>query len=419
MHLSSKKSEFRKRESGFLSPSLKASRLNHRKKQGGLLETDSKVTLIDNGSISHSFNSSILCMNLRKKSYKRAESELKQIFRPNDSAIDPVKLNKQPKSLSKSIKLAKIFRRKKIKTDSSLSPKEADLILDEHRSVSRTALWKTILRSYQENPKQMMDLIPVSVKYSRQIAGTPKGVIKKKLSNSPDLSKFERKQSPKVAYERHFTFKSRSPSPIQMENVETLKVQTNKITSDWSRSLLYYNVCKRIGIETMGIYSADELDGYLKRLPSDEMELKEVHKKALITLEALLMELLGTHQDFVKFQEAYKAGIPSVIRILINNCIKLLRLRMTTSDILSKIIKREKMLEQISVASKKEIIEIYKISKEIRLKINNWLKEESVPFTTFTFKSKDYLLKMNEDLLIIQPILYRTTRKPTSSTIAA
>ena len=117
------------------------------------------------------------------------------------------------------------------------------------------------------------------------------------------------------------------------------------------------------------------------------------------------MELLGTNQDYIRFKIAYQSNLPSTIKYLISNCLNLYKLKYQTGDILTTIIKREKLLKNINLLEKNDIINVYKLSKTIRDKINNWLACGNVPFKQFIYKKKDYINKMSEDLLILQSAL--------------
>jgi hypothetical protein len=72
---------------------------------------------------------------MRAYSYKRAESELRQILKKPNSPKANIKLNKIVRSFSRTSKLNEVS--KYSKTDSSLSPKEASLIYEEYRSIKK------------------------------------------------------------------------------------------------------------------------------------------------------------------------------------------------------------------------------------------------------------------------------------------
>ena len=105
-------------------------------------------------------------------------------------------------------------------------------------------------------------------------------------------------------------------------------------------------------------------------MPSKNEELLQVKNNCLSTVESLLMELLGTRQDFARFQKEYQSNLPSTIKSLINNCLNLYQLRKETGDIILAIMKREKLIKNIDLLDKNEIIKVYQLSKDIRIWIN-------------------------------------------------
>ncbi|OMJ76702.1 hypothetical protein SteCoe_23863 [Stentor coeruleus] len=414
MNISWKSIYSRKGKNGFFSPKLRQESyclrgMKYFKKpeKQDLEKNDSQRTLIDNRSISDSFNTSILSMNMRSYSYKRAESELRSILKKKGSLKEKIKINKIENSLNKSLRFV-MTSKKNVKHDSSLSPEEANLIIDEYRNVHKPKIWNSILANYKANPQHLMNLIPISLRYKK--SHTPCGRTLKKFSFSPESKdKFQSPSRNKLVSPINAPTKNYpiSSTPSTPEVVETLKENPDIITDDWSKSLLHYNLKNKIQSSDIHTISQKQLETIIRKIPSDEIELDKLRNICLKTLEILLMELLGTHQDFIKFKSSYSNLLPSVVRNLISNCLNLFELRKETSDIIDKAMKRERMIRKISNASKDDIIMIYKISKEIRDKIKAWLKHESVPFNKFVFKGKDYLIKMNEDLMGIQKAMFK------------
>ena len=110
-----------------------------------LSESNSNKTLIDNRSISQSFNSSVLTMKLKTYKYKRAETELRKILKKPVSPQLSIKANRLTSFLSRSARLVKFPILQKTdaynkKHDSSLSPGEANLIIDEYRKIHKPEL---------------------------------------------------------------------------------------------------------------------------------------------------------------------------------------------------------------------------------------------------------------------------------------
>ena len=282
------------------------------------------------------------------------------------------------------------------------------MILEEHRSVRHTHVWKSILTNYKSNPKQLLDLIPISLSTKNTLPSPVSG----KAKSRHFFKGLTRKNSSKIQKETFFVETIKSPllshieSP-KLDSFETYKEHSERITEDWERSLLHYNIRNNVRQCVMPRMSEDELRVLLKKLPRGPDDLVLVKEKCMDTLKSLLMELLGTHQDVLKFENAYKSPQPSAIRTLINNCLNLLQLRGETEVILKCVIEREEIIKNISGAEKKEVIQAYKLSKEIRNSIRKWLANEAVPFNTFIYRGSDYLLKMDKDLLVLQSALYK------------
>ena len=51
---------------------------------------------------------------------------------------------------------------------------------------------------------------------------------------------------------------------------------------------------------------------------------------------------------------------------------------------------------------KDKVLKVFELNQEIRKDIEEWAKDDSVPFNTFTFKGKNYLVKISEDLVVLQ-----------------
>ena len=379
-------------------------------KKHELTGNDSLKTLIDNRSISQSINSSILTMNLKAYKYKRAETELRGILKKNISPQLNIKVNRQKSFLSNSVRMRKLEKTLKydklnLKTDSSLSQNEANLIIDEYRNITKPKLWNSILINYQSNPKQLLNLIPISL--STKFSSLPYKNKQKakqnmwKKNNKPKLLKKNEKKN-----DKEITNLNILNNDINIiENIESIKNVSYREMEDWSTSLLYYNIKHNINKNTYNTYKEEELLNLIKKLPYDDEEIQRIKKNCLRTIKFLLMELLGTNQDYIRFKIAYQSNLPSTIKYLISNCLNLYKLKYQTGDILTTIIKREKLLKNINLLEKNDIINVYKLSKTIRDKINNWLACGNVPFKQFIYKKKDYINKMSEDLLILQSAL--------------
>ena len=209
-----------------------------------------------------------------------------------------------------------------------------------------------------------MDLIPISLSKKQDPSKSKKiqTNLKKLKSFKLEVEKLEKIRNPS---------KLSSLKPSTPEFVETLKNKAERLTDDWSKSLLHYNIKHQITLDESKKFSEENLKIILKKLPSDEIELSKIHQKCLDTLEGLLMELLGTSQDFLKFKNAYNVVLPSVIKTLINNCLNLYEIKKATANILLSVIERESRIRDLACASKEDIIAIHELSKFIRQKIEN------------------------------------------------
>ena len=70
-------------------------------------------------------------------------------------------------------------------------------------------------------------------------------------------------------------------------------------------------------------------------------------EKALKTLEVLLVELLGTKEDVMRFASRYSACNPSVVKSLLSKCLDMFVVRAITLDLLRLILKRESMIRKL------------------------------------------------------------------------
>jgi hypothetical protein len=121
-----------------------------------------------------------------------------------------------------------------------------------------------------------------------------------------------------------------------------------------------------------------------------------------------MLEMLGTKEDVHRFENRYLVSSPRHAKALISKCIGLYNIRKVTDEILKLIIEREnimKSLEKSNNCIKEKVVRVYELNKIIREKIARWAEEEYVPFDKFTFKGKDYLVKISEDLVLLQNYL--------------
>lgn len=353
--------------------------------------SDSRKTLIDKERISDSFNSSILAMGLKQRSYKWAETELRGILnRKSLKSMRDVKVNKLNGLLSARLSKGNSVLRIG-KTDSLLSPKEADLIWNEHRNVKNRGEWDSLLSNYKQNPKQLFDLIPISLS----------------LKNKSFCNRSRRNNE--VEFRKPLKATSiNAIKPIFLPaKIVSVDMPKGRITDDWANSLLFYNVSHKIQQKSMFRLKKSDFKKFLKKLPESRKELKKTKEKCIESLKSILKEMLGTDEDFAKFEITYKSNKPSTIKVLIQNCLKILEIRKNTKKILEKIIERERIMKKVSTANREEIMKVHELSNEIRNQINIWLSNDYIPFKKFVYKGADYLIKISKDLVLLQSALYK------------
>lgn len=377
----------RKRKSGFLATNPQKSTSPRTRTH---IKTDSNSTTLINPKISDSFSSSILKLKLSTQRYNRAESELRQILntsKPNNKSITLQRF----KSVGKSFTFAQGKKDSK-KYDSSLGLKEADMIINEYRNIKKPEIWGSLMKNFKANPQQLLELIPISL-------------VRKGKISSPRPRNFKSPKS-KVIISCINPPNSRKVSANTPDIVETLKTRQNIITEDWAKSLLYYNIKNHKGLSTFKTgFTENNLSTLLHNIPTSSQHLEKVFKQLLLTIKHLLIEMLGTSEDYLKFKEHYQTANTKTAKHLIVKCLDLYMLRESTIKILNEVITREKAIKELRNGDKDLVIKIHLMSKKLREDIQSWVKEKIVPFTAFIFKSQNYLEKMDCDLLILQQAL--------------
>ncbi|OMJ86447.1 hypothetical protein SteCoe_12027 [Stentor coeruleus] len=371
----------------------RSSRSNERSNK----KNDSTGTVINNPKISDTLNTNILSLRLRSYPYKRAESELRQILNRSSVSKERTESIHKSKSISRNSNIGSLKKTYK-KLDSALYNKDANIIIDEYRNISKPEVWESVLDNLRANPKQLLELIPISL------------TTKNSTSDKKSAKTWNRENAGKKLTSRGNIFiptvKITDSMNCTPDIVETLKEHADNMTEDWARSLLHHNIKQNNGeMNYIGGFKENELNEMLKNIPSNKDVLATSLDSLFITLEHLLMELLGTKQDFMRFKEVYNIPLPSIIRSLAVRCIDLFTLRNRTKEIIEKIIIREKLMKRLVKGDKKGIIEIHKISNFLREKIKGWLKDKCVPFKEFLFKGRNYIEKMEQDLVVLQEAL--------------
>lgn len=193
-----------------------------------------------------------------------------------------------------------------------------------------------------------------------------------------------------------------STSPVEVITF-LQESETEKLTEDWSNSLLYQKISNSDSIDlTM---TEQEMKILSRKPPRDPDEIIKAMSKGLNLLRVLLMELLGTKEDMQRFEERFKGTSRYHVRALMERCLNLVKVRNSTAAILQKIHKREIILKNLKNTKNKikdKVLKVFGLNQEIRKDIEEWAKDESVPFNDFTFRGKNYLVKISEDLVVLQ-----------------
>ena len=231
-----------------------------------------------------------------------------------------------------------------------------------------------------------------------KLFATPTGNSRRHCSTllaKPKLLKFE---SPKI---------TRPSSATPIEAITFLEEnEIEKLTDDWSKSLLYKKIANGDDIKLQ--MTEQEMLVSSRKPPRDPEMISQIMTKGMDILTILLMELLGTKEDMQRFQERFQGRSPVHVRALMERCMNLMNIRNSTVEILIEVNQRELILKNLESSKnriKDKILKIYRLNKIIREKIMKWIKDETIPFTTFVFKGKDYLKKISEDNVVLQEYL--------------
>lgn len=220
----------------------------------------------------------------------------------------------------------------------------------------------------------------------------------KKLKKVSIIKQDFKKPSPKIT-------RCGSESPIEV--VTFLEECDNEaLTDDWSKSLLYQKVKSAESTE-LGL-TESEMKALSRKPPREKENIERVMQKGLSVLRCLLLELLGTKEDMLRFEEKFKGSTNAYVRALMERCLSLMKVRNLTLEVLQSIEKREKILKNLKVSQnkvKEKVLKVFYLSKEIREKVLLWKENEAVPFQSFVFKGKDYLKKISEDSVTLQRYL--------------
>lgn len=165
-------------------------------------------------------------------------------------------------------------------------------------------------------------------------------------------------------------------------------------------SLLNFLIREKKNPEVDILYE-DELECLIRGLPTDEDQLEAIFEKGNKTLNELLIEMLGTKEDVERFSERFSSKKRGQIRELLAKCLDLWKVRNETEVILRLIHKREALVKD-HCNTREEVLKIYKLGKEIREKLDAWVKDELIPFDKFVYKGRNYIQKISEDVAVLQ-----------------
>lgn len=381
--------------------------------------TSSNKTRVEDTRISDSLNNVTLQMSsIRPKDAKR---ELSKVLRNSD--IQAMRRKERAVTISPE-QTRRSKTRSKVKTnlDSIFSAEEADLVLNE-MLYTRTLVndWKSVVSEMRENPKVLMNLIPLEKSKHTKLISPKSQLSRTFVLYSPSVRTGKKSQSiraslqkPKANLEKLPALvdndrRSRSTSPyfkskkvsLTEAQVQTLLSETEDgLTEDWNNSLLNYNI--RNGIEKFNadnkpdVLTVEEMSRISGAAPRDSNGLKVLYKKCLKTLEVLLIEMLGTKEDIMRFRDRYLKPTARSTMALLSKCLELIGIRHKTIELLKVIHKREDLIKSLPSASlrtKAVLMEIYRLTNSINGKITDW-EGSNVPFDKFVFKGRHYPEKM-------------------------
>ena len=196
-----------------------------------------------------------------------------------------------------------------------------------------------------------------------------------------------------------------SESPIEV--ITFLEECENEaLTDDWSKSLLYQKVKSSESTELA--FTESEMKAMSRKPPREKENIERIMHKGLSVLRCLLLELLGTKEDMLRFEEKFNGSTNVYVRALMERCLSLLQVRNLTLEILELIEKREKIMKNLKVSKnkvKEKVLRVFYLNQDIRGKLLLWKENDCVPFQNFVFKGKDYLNKISEDSVTLQGYL--------------
>ena len=117
--------------------------------------TDSTSTLVENQNISQSLNNHNLKLSLKSMYNNDPFAKLKQIFKTKYQSPKVSRRN-----FSKNLSGA-FVRRNRSKVDSIFQHNEAELIMNELKTIKCPEVWQKVVQKFKQRPSALMDLIPI------------------------------------------------------------------------------------------------------------------------------------------------------------------------------------------------------------------------------------------------------------------
>jgi hypothetical protein len=118
--------------------------------------TDSTSTLIENTKISQSLNTQNLKLSLKYIYDQDPTEQLKQIFKSKYPVSPQIHSKQGSKNFG-----GEMSRRRRSKVDSIFQQSEAELIMDELKTIKNPDIWEKVVQKFKQRPSTLMDLVPL------------------------------------------------------------------------------------------------------------------------------------------------------------------------------------------------------------------------------------------------------------------
>jgi hypothetical protein len=345
--------------------------------------------VVDNVKISNTLNSEILIRKLKPFPYQRAESELRQILTKTTVRRDKSQEIRKKSPIDRNLGILRpVFKN----AEGFAGSRESRLVSVKNNP----RIWEGFIES---NKETNVELLPISLRYK----ASPKARrLERKNGKCSTFQKGTKLETNQLMFFAQETPKGQTPE-VQM----TLKSISKNMTDDWRKSLLYHNLKFNRGSPESfkGFYRMELEDLLSEELPDDQKSLKILLDKLFVTLEKLLIQLLGTQDDFIEFKAVFAEPSQENIRKLIKKCIDFYEFKAKTAWILENIIRREEALKEVTYENSKILIKIFSLSKKIEKGIKTWVSDHCAPFKEFIYGGQNYIIKMNKEMIYLQSLM--------------